>query len=96
MLKKMITQEREARLQLQENLRAANELVDELHNEIREERERSHEERRQPIAIQQAMLDTIVRLAEGRNGNGVGDAISEKQHRGDAHAQTRTNRTTLD
>ena len=94
MLKKMITQEREARLQLQENLRAANEL----RNEIREERERSHEERRQSIAIQQAMLDTIVRLVQGRNsnGNGVGDAISEKQHRGDGHAQTRTNRATLD
>ena len=35
-----------------------------------EERQRDIEERRQTLALQQAMLETIVRLAERRNGNG--------------------------
>ena len=35
-----------------------------------EERRLAAEERNQTLAIQQAMLDTIVRLAERRNGNG--------------------------
>ena len=124
MLKNMVNQEREARLQSEQQLR---ELIGNLRNELQEERQRSKEERRlaaedrrqaeeqrrlaaedrraaeserrqaeeerrkteaewqrqadeerrlaaedraQSIVVQQAMLDTIVRLAEGRNGNG--------------------------
>ena len=39
-------------------------------SEMREERREAAEERRQNIATQQALLDTIVRLAQQRNGNG--------------------------
>ena len=88
MLRNMVNQEREARLQSEQQLR---ELIDDLRNELQEEREHSREEREraaeereraraeqrlaaeeraQSMAIQQAMLDTIVRLAEERNGNG--------------------------
>ena len=108
MLRNMVNQEREARLQSEQQLR---ELIDELRSEIRElreEREQTREEQRRPaaeerersreqrervakeeqrrareerrrwaaeerahsMAIQQAMLDTIVRLAEKRKGNG--------------------------
>lgn len=42
-----------------------------------EERRLSAEERRQTLALQQAMLDTIVRLAERRNGNGNGTHSSD-------------------
>lgn len=89
MLKNMITQEREARLQSEQQL---HELIGNLRSELQEERQQAAQERQraetewrrhleeerrlaaedraQSIAIQQAMLDTIVRLAEGRNGNG--------------------------
>ena len=74
MLRNMVNQEREARLQSEQQLR---ELINDLRNELQEERERSKAEREQAaaeraqsMAIQQAMLDTIVRLAEERNGNG--------------------------
>ncbi len=74
MLKNMINQEREARLKTEQELR---ELIVDLRNELREERQRATEERQrfaeqqnQLVAMQQAMLDTIVRLAERRNGNG--------------------------
>ena len=110
MLRNMVNQEREARLQSEQQLR---ELIDDLRSELQKERERAAEERAQSreereraaeereqareeqrqraaeerervreeqrlaaeeraqsMAIQQAMLDTIVRLAEGRNGNG--------------------------
>ena len=78
MLRNMVNQEREARLQSEQQLR---ELIDDLRSELREVREeraqareeqrrQAAEERAQSIAIQQAMLDTIVRLVEQRNGNG--------------------------
>ena len=116
MLKTIMNQEREARLQSEQQLR---DMIAELHKELQEERQQAAAERRQAeaerrqaeaerrqadeewrqteaewrryweeerrragedrrlaiedraqsIAIQQAMLDTIVRLAEGRNGN---------------------------
>lgn len=59
MLKNMINQEREARLKTEQELR---ELIVDLRNELREERQRATEEcrlaaedRDQSIAIQQAM-----------------------------------------
>ena len=81
MLKNMLNEERAARLkaeeahrQTQEELR---ELIAEMRNEMREERQRyaeEHrqraEERNQSIAVQQAMLDAIVRLAQGQGRNG--------------------------
>lgn len=45
----------------------------EILNEMRAERREAAEERRQNIATQQALLDTIVRLAQQRNGNGHPD-----------------------
>ena len=42
----------------------------EILNEMRAERQEAAEERRQNIVTQQALLDTIVRLAQQRNGNG--------------------------
>ena len=62
---------------------ALREFIAEMRNEMREERQRYAEEHRQraeeqrqraeernlSIAVQQAMLDAIVRLAQGRNGN---------------------------
>ncbi len=48
---------------------AIREFIAELRNEMREERQQRAEERNQSIAVQQAMLDAIVRLAQGRNGN---------------------------
>ncbi len=70
----------EANRQTQEELRG---LIAEMREEMREERQRYAEEHRQraeehrqraeernlAIAVQQAMLDAIVRLAQGRNGN---------------------------
>ena len=138
MMKNMLNQEREARLQSEQHLR---ELIGNLRNELQEERQRSEEQRRlaaedrreaeeqrrlaaedrriaeaerrqtaeqqrsaederrraetewlrqaeeerrlaaedraQSIAIQRAMLDTIVHLSEGRNGNGSDDHLPD-------------------
>ena len=81
MLKNMINQEREARLKTEQELR---DLIVELRDELREERQRAAEERQrfaeqqnQTLALQQAMLDTIVRLAERRNGNGNASRASD-------------------
>ena len=77
MLKNMLNQEREARLQFEQRAEEArrqlqeyiSELRDEL-REAREERRQANEERNQSIVIQQAMLDAIVRLAQRQNDNG--------------------------
>ncbi len=87
MLKNMLNQEREARLKSEQELRESEqelrEFIAELRNELGEERRRAGEERQraaedraQSIALQQAMLAAIVRLAEGRNG---GDSQSPTQ-----------------
>ncbi len=74
MLKNMLNQEREARLKSEQELRESGqelrEFIAELRNELGEERRRAAEDRAQSIALQQAMLAAIVRLAEGRNGGG--------------------------
>ena len=73
--------EEERRQRLDEERRQAAEAHRQADEERRqaeaEERRLSAEERRQTIAIQQAMLDTIVRLAERRNGNGNGTHSSD-------------------
>ena len=80
MLKNMINQEREARLKTEQELR---ELIVDLRNELREERQRATEERQrateerqrfaeqqsQLVTLQQTLLETIVQLAQDRNGN---------------------------
>ena len=73
MLKNMINQEREDRLKKEQELR---DLISELRDELREERQRATEDRQrfaeqqsQLVAMQQAMLETIVQLAQDRNGN---------------------------
>ena len=80
MMRNLLNQEREARQELRELVA---ELRDELReerrmaaDELREERrmaaddrQRFVEQQSQLVAIQQAMLDTIVRLAQDRNGN---------------------------
>ena len=76
-----LAQERAARQTEKEDLR--NELREELREEFRkfseqyrqadEQRQQAEQaERRQTMALQQAMLDTIVQLAQPRNGNGGG------------------------
>lgn len=52
---------------------AALQMVAEMVNEFREERRIAAEERQRDAATQQALLDTIVRLAQQRNGNGHAD-----------------------
>ena len=77
MLKNVLNQEREARLQFEQRAEEArrqlqeyiSELRDEL-REAREERRQANEERNQSIVIQQAMLDAIVRLAQRQNDSG--------------------------
>ena len=72
----MRDREREARQQAEQQLAAERKRVDEtiqmvteMVNEFREERRLAAEERRQhAAATQQALLDTIVRLTEQRNG----------------------------
>ena len=72
----MRDREREARRQAEQQLAAERKRVDEtiqmvteMVNEFREERRLAAEERRQrDAATQQALLDTIVRLTEQRNG----------------------------
>ena len=84
MLKNMLNQEREARLQFEQRAEEARqqlqEYISELRDELREareerrqaneERRQTNEERNQSIVIQQAMLDAIVRLAQRQNDNG--------------------------
>ncbi len=72
----MRDREREARRQAEQQLAAERkrvgetiQMVTEMVNEFREERRLAAEERRQrDAATQQALLDTIVRLTEQRNG----------------------------
>ena len=68
----MRDREREARQQAEQQLAAERKRVDEtiqMVNEFREERRLAAEERHQrDAATQQALLDTIVRLTEQRNG----------------------------
>lgn len=72
----MRDREREARRQAEQQLAAERKRVDEtiqmvteMVNEFREERRLAAKERRQrDAATQQALLDTIVRLTEQRNG----------------------------
>lgn len=72
----MRDREREARRQAEQQLAAERKRVDEtiqmvteMVNEFREERRLAAEERRQrDDATQQALLDTIVRQTEQRNG----------------------------
>ena len=77
MMRRMLNEERELRLQAEQQLADERkrsdetiQMIAELINEIREERQQAAEERRQNTATQQALLDTIARLAGTGNGNG--------------------------
>ena len=60
----------EARRQANADREETARMFAEILNEVRAERQEAAEERRQNVATQQALLDTIVRLAQQRNGNG--------------------------
>ena len=67
----------EARQRADEAIQQANEardaalqMIAEIVNELREERQRSAEERQLTIATQQALLDAVVSLTRQQNGNG--------------------------
>ena len=65
-----IAEREEARRQANADREETARMFAEILNEVRAERREAAEERRQNIATQQALLDTIVRLAQQRNGNG--------------------------
>ena len=69
----VIEQVIEERRQAIENRDSAFQMIADVVSELREERRQSAEERRLSAATQQALLDTIVRLTEQRNGRN-GDA----------------------
>ena len=65
-----IAEREEARRQANADREETARMFAQILSEMREERREAAEERRQNIATQQALLDTIVRLAQQRNGNG--------------------------
>ena len=87
-MRELREQEREKRLFVEQQLAEERKRFDQLRDttcqmileitreeiaEMRAERREAAEERRQNIATQQALLDTIVRLAQQQNGNGHGE-----------------------
>ncbi len=68
-----IAEREEARRQANADREQTARMFAEILNEMRAERREAAEERRQTIATQQALLDTIVQLAQQRNGNGHAD-----------------------
>lgn len=76
MMRRMLNEERELRLQAEQQLADERKRVDEtiqivaeLVSEFREERRQAAEERQVITATQQALLDTIVRLSQQGNGH---------------------------
>ncbi|MYC35205.1 MAG: ATP synthase F0 subunit B [Chloroflexi bacterium] len=65
-----IAEREEARRQANADREETARMFAQILNEMREERREAAEERRQNVATQQALLDTIVRLAQQQNGNG--------------------------
>lgn len=77
MMRRMLNEERELRLQAEQQLAderkrvdATIQMVAELVSEFRADIQQAADERRQNAATQQALLDAIVRLAQRDNGNG--------------------------
>ena len=76
MMRRMLNEERELRLQAEQQLADERKRVDEtiqmvadLVSEFREERRQAAEERQMITATQQALLETIVRLSQQGNGH---------------------------
>lgn len=75
MMRRMLNEERELRLQAEQQLADERKRADEtiqmvaqLVSEFREERRQAAEERQLSVATQQALLDAVVRLSQQGNG----------------------------
>ena len=75
MMRRMLNEERELRLQAEQQLADERKRIDEtiqmvaeLVSEFREERRQAAEERQLSVATQQALLDAVVRLSQQGNG----------------------------
>ena len=71
-----VAEREEARRQANADREETARMFAEILSEMRAERREAAEERRQNVATQQALLDTIARLAQQNNGNSNGHAES--------------------